>query len=282
MRYLTAVFGIVSMVLTGCTPGASEIADRAPGASEIADGKICFIHHSTGSAWIATDKGTLGTALNANGYYVVECDYGWSDPGYDQGSSTDTGDWPDWFNDTVMPYVYANEAHFDYTNSIDDPGGEVEIVMFKSCYPNSEVGRSIVDEQAVYNSLLEYFGDHTDRMFVLVVPPPEIVINSAALTRELANWLADRDSGWLSGYAHDNVYAFDYYNVLTDPNNHHRIGASGSEEHIVSVNPVDSANPNELYYYTGTNDHPTSEGHRKATEEFLPLLNEWYDAWKGL
>jgi hypothetical protein len=238
--------------------------------------KICFIHHSTGSDWIATGDGNLGSALNANNYYVTECDYGWDAETNDNlGDHTDTEDWPSWFNNTKMPYVYNNNSHFDYTNTIANPGGENEIIMFKSCYPNSEVGNSINDEKAVYNSLLTYFANHLDKMFVLVIPPPEITIDSAALTRELSNWLVDRKNGWLSAYPHKNVYAFNYYTILTHPDSHHHVNSSGYEENVV----VNGAN--ELYYYSGSDSHPTAPGHQKATGELLPLLNGWYHLWKG-
>ncbi len=46
------------------------------------------------------------------------------------------------------------------------------MIMFKSCYPNSDVGYGIDDEKAIYNSLLPYFEDHPDKMFVLITPPP--------------------------------------------------------------------------------------------------------------
>ncbi len=243
--------------------------------------KICFIHHSTGSAWIQDGDGNLGAALNADNYYVTEIDYGWDAAARtNMGDYTDTTDWPDWFNDDIMPDVYANSAHYDYTNVIDDPGGENQIIMFKSCYPNSEVGDSIDDEKALYRGLLDYFAQHQDKLFILVVPPPEIVIDSATSTRELANWLVDLENGWLAQYPYANVFPFDYYNVLTDPENHHRV-ESGDVVHTVSSDPADPDHPNELYYYSGTNDHPTAEGHRKATAEYLPVLNAYYHLWQA-
>ncbi len=271
-------------------PGNWVVSYQADTTSPQSAEKYIFIHHSTGSAWISSSSGGLGTELNSNNYYVTESDYGWtvsavpaecSSLGTDIGNHTDTPDWPCWFNATVMPDVYANDSHYDYTNVISDPGGEVDVVMFKSCYPLSEVGSSIDDEKDIYNSLLDYFSTRTDKLFILVVPPPEIEISSASLTREISNWLADRENGWLSSYAHNNVYAFDYYNVLTDPNNHHWVNSGGYEEHVVSDSPADAANPNELYYFSGTNNHPTNPGHQKATDEFIPLLNAWYNEWKG-
>ncbi|WP_321391032.1 hypothetical protein [uncultured Desulfuromusa sp.] len=258
----------------------AETLDMTPPATTV---KLMFIHHSTGSYWIRSGDndpwGGLGRELNDNNFYVTESDYGWdAEIGDNLGDRTDTVNWPEWFNDTTMPYVYQNASHFDYPdNTIADPGGENEIIMFKSCYPNSEVGDSIDDEKDIYNSLLSYFEAHADKMFVLIIPPPEITISSAALTRELSNWLVDRDNGWLADYAETNVYAFNYYNVLTDPNNHHWLN-DGIEENIVSTDLIDPAHPDELYYPTG-DSHPSSEGHQKATAEFVPLLIGWYNFW---
>jgi hypothetical protein len=243
--------------------------------------KICFIHHSTGSAWLRDGYGGLGAALNANNYYVTETNYHWdAEPNDNLGDRTDTVDWPEWFTDTKMPYVYANNAHSAYlTNTISDPAGENDFIMFKSCYPNSEVGDSIDNEKQIYLDLLNYFENNQDKMFVLIVPPPEIVIDSGPLTRELANWLVDYENGWLNSYDYYNVHVFDYYNVLTDPNNHHRVEGN-DVVHTVSGSPMDAASPNELYYYTGTDNHPTAEGHQKATSEYVPLLNAYYHIWQ--
>jgi hypothetical protein len=283
-------FGIILGVSCGSdnTTGSGGSAQTITGpllntAAPSQTVRMVFIHHSTGSDWISSSSGGLGTALNNNNnYYTTECDYGWDAEINDNiGDRTDTVNWSEWFTDTKMPYVYANLSHFDYTNVISDPGGQNEIIMFKSCYPNSEVGASIDDEKAIYNSLLAYFADHTNKMFVLVIPPPEIVIDSQALTRELSNWLVDRKNGWLSTYAHKNVYAFNYYNVLTDPGNHHWVNGAGYEENVITGSPANPSHQNELYYYTGTDSHPTSAGHQKATREFVKLLNGWYNLWKG-
>lgn len=245
--------------------------------------QLVFIHHSVGHAWLSTGAGNLGAQLNANNYYVTECYYGWSAaPGDNLGDHTDTSNWPDWFNDTKMPYVYASILHAAYTNTIGDPVGENEIIMFKSCYPNSDVGTSIDDEKNIYNGLLAYFGAHTNKMFVLIVPPPMRDISNPLRTRELANWLVNTTAGWLSTYnaTHKNVYVFDYYNVLTDPLNHHRVQGTVAQ-HFVTDNPTRPYSPDELYY-PGGDDHPSSAGHQKATAEFVPLLNVYYNNWKGL
>ncbi len=246
--------------------------------------KLVFIHHSVGRNWLETGNGNLGKQLNENNYYVNECYYGWDEhpdtAHYEvMGDHTDTEDWPYWFNDVVMPSVYKTESHPSYTNNIENPGGENEIVMFKSCYPNSDVGATIEDEKEIYNILLDYFKEHPDKMFILITPPPMISISHPEKTRELCNWLCDYENGWLAEYPCKNVFVFDLYNVLTDPNNHHWV-KDGEIQHIVSDNPVDPEHPNELYYYEGNDNHPTPEGNRKATEEFIPLLNAYYHIWQ--
>ena len=272
------------------TPTPSGPLDTTPPPSTV---KLIFLHHSVGQNWLATGNGNLGSQLNANHYFVSDTNYGWNDPPVTPahflafnpdktvGSHTDTGDWPFWFTNDVMPAVYAESSNTCYSNTITDPGGANEIILFKSCYPNSVVGDSMADEQILYNSLLPYFAAHTDKMFVLCVPPPQVTISYPSVTRQLANWLVDRTSGWLSSYSGNNVFVFDLYNVLTDPKNHHRVNG-GVIEHVVTTSPTNPSHPDELYYDTGGDSHPSAAGGQKATAELVPLLNAWYHQWKGL
>ncbi|MDY6796218.1 MAG: SdiA-regulated domain-containing protein [Actinomycetota bacterium] len=237
--------------------------------------RLVIIHHSCGSNWLANGNGNLGTKLNGSNYYVTETDYGWdAEPGDNLGNDTDTTDWPYWFNDTKMPYVYSNSYHSAYTNTIADPGGENEIIVFKSCYPCSEVGSSIDDEKAIYNSLLPYYSAHTDKLFILVTPPGETDVSSYLNTKELNDWLLDEDDGWLAGYGSNNVKVFDFYCVLSETDSHHRL-LSGNIKHVFGAS-YDGTSP----YHDGDN-HPNAEGNQKATSEFLLLLNTYYHQWKG-
>ncbi len=284
-KSVAAAFMFLFVLAVSCsdnnpnTPYNEMLNTSAP-ASTV---KMIFIHHSTGGHWLQSDYGNLGLYLNANNFYVTETDYGWQAGAVPDGCGntqigdrTDTPDWPCWFNSTVMPYVFANHLNSAYTNNIYNPPAENEIVMFKSCYPMSDVGDFISDEKAIYNSLLAYFASRSDKLFILIIPPPRQTLPTPALTRELANWLADRNNGWLKNYSPRNVYAYDYYNVLTHPDNHHRING-GYEEHVVNNGS------NTLYYISSPgDDHPSAEGQQKATSEFIHLLKGWYNKWKGV
>ncbi len=233
---------------------------------------LIFIHHSVGGNWLANG---LCAALNASKYHVADTTYGWTGGGgVDYGSRTDTVDWPTWFTNTVMNLAYDEMDAMTAHNTVAAAPGENTVIMFKSCYPNSDVGSSITDEKAIYNSLLPYFQAHPDKMFVLITPPPMQNISYPLKTRELCNWLTDRNTGWLKTLTTGNVFVFDFYNVLTNPNAHHRL-VGGAEVHEV----VSGANT--LYYDSSGDDHPNATGSNKAAQEFVPLLNKWYQEFKA-
>jgi hypothetical protein len=246
--------------LSGGSAGESAEDTSAVGAGGSAV-NLVFIHHSVGENWLSDG---LCEALNEDGYHVADIYYGWRE----YGDNTDTIHWPTWFTDKVMGLVYQELGNMTAPNTLAPAPGQNTIVMFKSCYPNSDVGSDISDEKAIYNGLLPYLEQHPDKMFVLVTPSPMREISDPQKTRELCDWLADRESGWLSGLSTGNVFVFDFYNVLTDPAAHHRL-VDGKEVH-------ESVPDHNTLAYPSGDDHPNSEGNIKATGEFVPLLDLWY------
>jgi len=213
-----------------------------------------------------------------------------------------------------MTALYAESGRHSngYSRLATDPGGPNQIVMFKSCFPNSVLrddgapvpaiadnplkglawgggpgweAYTIANAKGIYLDLLEYFGAHPEKLFVAVVAPP-VVDQDTRDGRKLANWLVDH---WLqdAGYSVGNVLVFDLYNVLTSKTgggasdvglasgNHHRLW-NGAVQHKTD----DGAD--RLAYPAAPNDsHPNAAGLRKATAEFVPLLNAAYNAWRG-
>ncbi|RLD13080.1 MAG: hypothetical protein DRI28_06585, partial [Caldiserica bacterium] len=289
--------------------------------------KLVFIHHSTGEDWL--NKGDLRKELNRNNYYVVETNYDWGPKDLDVndgnpiGYHTDVGHWYNWFlgphRDVYLSHLY-NSTYTTGANSIDDPGGEAEIVMFKSCFSSLQViygnpddpplprgennpiyGKGCMDDWAytvsnikgLYRDLLDYFKTRQDKLFVIITTPPslkEYVGDMGRLLRAINNWLVD---DLFKSYPYNNVFVFDYYNVLTsnggspnkndlgaDTGNHHRF-RNGKVEHVVNLDyhwltyPSDSDGDG-----VPDDNHPTPAGHKKATYEFVPLLNIAYNRWK--
>jgi len=82
-----------------------------------------------------------------------------------------------------------------------DPGGQNEIVVFKSCFPNSNLegrptdrpargeGLSVSNANAIYNELLNYFSTRPDQLFVAVTAPPVRDPARAANARAFNRWL---------------------------------------------------------------------------------------------
>lgn len=250
--------------------------------------KLIFIHHSTGENWLTDGYGNLGRALGQNNYFVSDTNYNWGPN--EIGDRTDIPNWIEWFASENTPiYMDAlfNESgqNSSYARTLSDPGGENEIIMFKSCFPNSELGGSpndppgeyedmtVAGAKYVYNTILQYFATRPDKLFIVITAPPRSGINAllyGANARAFNNWLVN---DWLreNNYTLNNVAVFDFYNVLTAPGAHHRFN-NGQVEHIVGKS-------NGLYY-PSEDDHPSIEGSRKATEEFVPLLNVFYHRWR--
>ncbi len=275
--------------------------------------KLIFIHHSTGAGWLSDYHGQLGMALRDNSYFVSDTNYEWGPDDLDEGSGTigdhtDIRHWYNWFTGphrgTYLAALYAeSEQHTsDYSRLATDPGGENQIVMFKSCFPNSDIygnpndppaasadnnsDLTVANAKRIYLDLLNYFAAHQDKLFIAIAAPPLVEgatsSSRAANARAFNNWLVDH---WLDNYPYHNVAVFDFYTVLTsnggdtntndldwDTGNHHRY-RTGVIQHIT--------NQGSNYAAYGSGDsHPTAEGDLKATGEFIPLLNIFYHRWK--
>jgi hypothetical protein len=277
----------------------------APPAAPV---RLVFIHHSTGGNWLADG---LGSALKDNNYYVSATNYGWGPGGI--GDRTDIPNWPEWFTGansaSIMAALYAENAqnlggYGSWPRLSPAPAGENKIIMFKSCFPNSNLNGnpddaaleqpdgsySVANAKAVYNDILTYFAARQDKLFVVITAPPLRSVDTnpaqAANARAFNNWLVDKQNGWLKNYAHANVAVFDLYNVLTSnggnantsdasatTGNHHRW-------YNAAVQHLQTLNSNTLAYPSG-DSHPSTAGNQKAAAEFVTLLNVFYQRWQA-
>lgn len=273
---LILIFATICICSISVTDNAFVSSAVYPTSAPSTPVKLIFIHHSCGENWLSDSDGGLGIALKNNNYFVSDTNYCWGTNSI--GSRTNTEDWAEWFlgpnSGTYMSELYSeSNQHSTYSRLATNPGGENEIIMFKSCYPCSNVGDSIDDEKTKYNNLKSYFAAHPDKLFVLITPPGTIDVPSYQKTRELCNWLVDKN-GWLSGYTQKNVFVYDFYGTLSETGSHHR-WAVDHVEHIYASN-YDGTSP----YHSG-DDHPNAAGNQKATSEFVPLLNYAYHLWKN-
>jgi hypothetical protein len=257
--------------------------------------RLLFIHHSCGGQWLADrgddiqilpdtciyktspNGGGLRALLEKNNYEVHEVSYKSA-----IGAKTDVCDWNAKFRDSMEDILHCDLQDTPYK----DPPVKNDIVMFKSCFPNSEIVsegkepgdpdspvKTTANYKAAYRRLLDYFKARPDTLFVVVTAPP-VVKNVPSRTREFIkgligsensvqamgerarrfnNWLKDADKGWLAGYQGNNVVVFDYYDVLT---------GHGKSDFLI--------------YPTrkGADSHPSAEGNSHATEELVSFLNK--------
>jgi hypothetical protein len=293
------------------TVASADISPSAPSSPV----KLIFIHHSCGENWLADYDGGLGIALRDNNYFVSDTYYGWGPDSI--GDNTDIGHWWDWFcganSDTYLQALYSESdpSWAFYSRLATDPGGENEIIMFKSCFPNSYLGgnpddpptsgdnplrgqgsgsehMTVANAKGIYNDILTYFASQQDKLFIAITAPPQVANDTdtehAANARAFNNWLVN---DWLDGYTHNNVAVFDFFNVLTsnggdnntndvgqETGNHHRWW-NGTVQHIQTMdNDMASYAPDDY------DSHPTAAGNQKATAEFIDLLNIYYQRWQ--
>lgn len=284
---LLLVAGIISVIVLNSANNNSNstVSEESEGHPENSV-QLIFIHHSTGENWLSDDNGQLGMALQNNNYSVSDTNYGWGPDSI--GDRTDIGNWWEWFrgpdSDDYLATLYQeSEQNSEYSRIFPGSGEENVIIMFKSCFPNSALDgnasdtppsisknnlkgessdseyHTIANAKGIYIDILKYFETQQDKLFIVITAPP-LGRNSTSAqqsnnAREFNNWLT---SEWLENYEYDNVAVFDFYDVLTDH------GRSNYLE--FSDDPWD--------------DHPSQEGNRNATEEFIPFLNDAYQTWQ--
>jgi hypothetical protein len=284
LRLTVALWMILTLTAASWIPRpASQVVDSNPPNHVV---KLIFIHHSTGENWLTDGYGNLGRTLGENNYFVSDTNYGWGPDAI--GDRTDIPNWTEWFaNPNTPTYMNAlfNESgqNSSYTRTLADPAGENQIIMFKSCFPNSALEGnpndppgaseelSVSGAKYVYNTILPYFATRPDKLFVVITAPPLSDGTYAENARAFNNWLLN---DWLreNNYTLNNVAVFDFYNILTDKNAHHRI-ENGQVEHILGKRDT-------LAYPSG-DDHPSERGSQKATDEFVPMLNYFYHRWQS-
>jgi len=258
---------------------------------------IVFIHHSCGNNWLS---GGLKTQLlrqlfidEVNDiYYGTKLD---PDPGRSRslgavpGDSTNMNHWILWFND----YLEGIKRH-------GCADGRNAIVMFKSCYPLSNISsagrepgdpfsasqttanyksvfRKHNDSNGVYSRngkeykpLERIFAENPDTLFIAVTAPPRHYGPSDATNdaeaqraRDFNNWLKNE---WLPAYITanaSNVAVFDWFDVLANPSD-------------------DPDHPNRLRQeYGGANgdSHPNSQANRHSAEVFSDFIQQTHSAW---
>jgi len=220
---------------------------------------VIFLHHSTGLGLIK--EGNVRPLLTELGYQFW--DHGYNHEGLVR---------PDGRPARANYRIPGNRGHGNtdvdglvelFTQLVTDPPSNAfsrllrhEVIVFKSCFPNSAIKSDEMQEQfqTWYLQMRDVMDRHPDRIFIVVTSPPlhPLATNTdeAGRARAIANWL--KSDAYLAGYP--NVFTFDFFDLLADP----------------SVNTLRSE-------YQLSPDEPDSHPNHLANETIGPLFVEFID-----
>jgi len=264
--------------------------------------RLTFIHQKLGASLLSSYDDTYGNGqlalyLNKNNYYITDITSGWDTDislfiheKKPIGNFTNLEDLVIWFNPAYEEYLmnevyfnnqtYTNNNDISYSNIISKPNGVNEIVIFKIPNSSSEVGDSTADELAIFNTVLDYTKTKNNKLFIFFTQPPKRSYQNSKNIRWLCNYLSDIESGWLKDYPLKNVGVFDIFNVLTSENNRHTASKDSGIIHTVDNSSDDTLSLK--YLATDSADMVNSQGLTKVTQNFIPLLNYYYNRWKEI
>lgn len=221
--------------------------------------------------------GGLRSSLSRQGYVVNEASYGSA-----IGQKTDLFDWWPKFRDSMPQILDTRHQDERLGNSSN------QVVLFKSCYPNSAfqpaadaAGNArgprltVANAKAALAAARDELAKWPRTLFIYMTAPPlradarepvwkyaakrllrrptraQQQISAAALARDFNDWVTS-PAGWLAGYRHRNIVAFDYFSLLT--------GNQGS---------------NFLQFASdgGRDNHPDGAAQTRAAAKLVPFVN---------
>ena len=228
--------------------------------------KMVFLHHSVGRNILYA--GGLQSRLLEQGIFVSGATYG-----DEIGQHTDIPDWLPKFQ-KEMEKILTFKSHPDQYHS---DGTRNEIVMFKSCFPNS----NIVDEsaaevdsgafpktlaifQATFTSLKREMMSRGDTLFVYLTAPPLVLEKTtpenAARARLFNDWLINEYLvDYRSESERDNFAIFDLFGFLAGPDNL-----------LKEAYRIDKP----------SNAHPNDDASQLAAEAFVEFFTPLWEEWQ--
>jgi hypothetical protein len=214
---------------------------------------LFFLHHSVGDNIIIQGhvRGVINSYNTVNGTSFVFWDHGYQWDGSYWGLRNPAGTLThsDYGALTSNTDPVGLEEIFTTTNETRTHIMTHGVIAFKSCYTATQNlcnGWNTVDEyKAFYLSMRNYFDANTNKLFIVVSPPP-ITSGSANSTnsgraRQFANWLKSTEAGGFLNGTHPNIKCFDLFNYLARPDN----GTATANTLQASYESGDESHPNE-------------------------------------
>ncbi|MFH2035673.1 MAG: hypothetical protein ABIJ45_04665 [Candidatus Zixiibacteriota bacterium] len=221
--------------------------------------RLVFLHHSVGKGILY--QGGLMDSLLKHGILAKGATYG-----SELGDYTDIPAWPDKFRNH-MNEILKFKAPPDKEYSDDRSN---DIVMFKSCFPNSDIAvdgsgqiMTSANFKKHFQNLESSLAGQKDKLFIYLTAPPlnpkVTTLENAKRAREFNYWLIN---DWLPAYKKnndaDNLVIFDLFDFLANDDNVLK------NEYIGAIH--DDSHPNEK-----ANQEITAA----FMQFFLPIWEQW-------
>ncbi len=216
---------------------------------------ILFVHHSVGKNLIS--EGGLREAMQNKGYLFWDQDYSYYGLTKPDGNPSGYSYTIPHDNTDIDGYaaIFKQRVYTMPVNAIS-AFLQHEVIVFKSCYPNSAIHDD--DELELhkhqYLEMRDRFDQFPGHIFILVTTPPlnpaETNLEEAARARALNTWLSSHE--FTDG--HPNLFVFDFFTLLAEDN------PSASDFNMLKSG-----------FRNGTDSHPN----QTANKEIAPLLAEF-------
>jgi hypothetical protein len=180
---------------------------------------IIFLHHSVGRNLI--DQGGVRERFTQAGYSFWDHDY--NDPGLRGPDGQFSGFSFNVPDDNTFPDGLANIFNQRvFQQPVNTISGllQYEVIIFKSCFPTSNISTDdqLEQDKNWYLEMRNGMDQYRDKIFIVVSQPPlnpaETTPEAADRARLLANWLKSRE--FLGG--HPNIFTFDLFGYLAENN----------------------------------------------------------------
>ena len=189
---------------------------------------IIFLHHSTGRNLIR--EGNVRKLFTQRGYKFWDHDYNTIGLTRPDGTQTHSSYEIPEITPGVTGGGNTNPEGLDvlFSQPIHDPPDNAfsrllqhEVLIFKSCFPNSAIksDSELQQNKSWYLEMQKVIDQHPDKVFILMTSPPlhpeKTTPEEAARARALATWLGSDE--FLAG--RPNLFVFNFFDLLADPDN---------------------------------------------------------------
>lgn len=203
----------------------ASVAELTARLDDYTTNRMVFLHHSVGEGLL--NEGGLRNQLLDMGILVKSATYG-----DEIGEDTDMNHWVTKFEEH-MNDIFAFSSH---GNQYRSDGQTNDVVMFKSCFPNSGIvadgdmpgdptspERTLANYKATFETLKSEMAKYPNKLFVYLTAPPQVpevtTADRAQRARQFNDWLLKEFvAEYRDETGQDNFYVFDLFGVLADNN----------------------------------------------------------------